>query len=94
MLKNLESVEEKIAKILRSRFNPIQLVIHDESHMHAGHAGAPSGGESHFRVTIRAQEFSGLNRLERQRVIHEALDELLQGPIHALSITASAPGES
>ena len=57
-MKNLESVEEKIAKILRSRFNPVQLVIDDESHMHAGHAGAPSGGESHFRITIKAQEFS------------------------------------
>ena len=93
-MKNLESVEEKIAKILRSRFNPVQLVIDDESHMHAGPAGAPSGGESHFRITIKAQEFSGLSRLERQRAIHDALDELLQGPIHALSITASAPGES
>ena len=93
-MKNLESVEEKIEKILRGRFYPVELVIDNESHMHVGHAGAPSGGESHFRITIRAQEFSGLNRLERQRAIHDALDELLQGPIHALSITASAPGES
>ena len=93
-MQNLESVEERIGKILQGRFTPVQLIIDDESHMHAGHAGAPSGGESHFRITIKAQEFSGLNRLERQRAIHEALDELLQGPIHALSIKASAPGET
>tara|TARA_Y100000588_G_scaffold156345_1_gene170382 strand:+ start:936 stop:1217 length:282 start_codon:yes stop_codon:yes gene_type:complete len=93
-MQNLESVEERIGKILQGRFNPVQLIIDDESHMHAGHAGAPSGGESHFRITIKAQEFSGLNRLERQRAIHEVLEELLQGPIHALSIKASAPGET
>ena len=63
-------------------------------HMHVGHASAPSGGESHFRISIKAKEFSSLSRLDRQRAVHEALDELLQGPIHALSITASAPDET
>ncbi len=93
-MKNLGSVGKEIRKILQKRFNPVQLVIDDESHMHVGHASAPSGGESHFRISIKAKEFSSLSRLDRQRAVHEALDELLQGPIHALSITASAPDET
>jgi len=93
-MEKLRSVEAEVENILRKRFNPIQLVIIDESHMHAGHSGAPNGGESHFRITITAHEFANLSRLERQRRIHEALHKLLQGPIHALSIKASAPSEA
>ena len=93
LMVKLRSVEKEIQNILRARFNPIQLIIDDESHKHAGHSGAPSGGESHFRITITAHEFAGLDRLKRQRTIHEALEGLLQGPIHALSIKASAPDE-
>tara|TARA_B100000686_G_scaffold218749_1_gene225822 strand:+ start:707 stop:988 length:282 start_codon:yes stop_codon:yes gene_type:complete len=93
-MKKPGSVEKEIEAILQKRFKPVELVIIDESHKHAGHVGAPTGGESHFRITITADEFTSLNRLERQRTIHGALDHLLQGPIHALSIKASAPSES
>ena len=93
-MKKPGSVEKEIEAILQKRFKPVELVIIDESHKHAGHAGAPIGGESHFRVTITALEFASLSRLERQRTIHKALERLLQGPIHALSIKASAPGEA
>jgi len=72
---------------------PGHLVIVDESHLHAGHAGARAGGESHFRLEIRAEAFSGLSRIERQRRIYAILAEELAGPVHALSLTVAAPGE-
>ena len=85
------SVKEKIRCLLQNRFNCTQLLIEDESHKHRGHQGAPEGGESHFHITIIAAEFGSLDRLGRQRAIYEALNDLMQNPIHALSIDASPP---
>ncbi len=92
-MEKLRSVEEEIRSLLQKRFTPSKLIITDESHKHAGHSGAPSGGQSHFHVVIIANEFAALDRLARQRAVYQALDRLLQNPIHALSITASAPDE-
>jgi len=87
------SVADTIRDKLAARFAPTRLVIVDESHRHAGHAGARPEGETHFTVTIVAPAFAGLNRVARQRLVYETLAEDLAGPIHALSLTTLAPEE-
>jgi BolA protein len=79
---------------LTTAFAPQSLRIVDESHLHAGHAGHRPGGETHFRVHIVADAFSGKSRVERHRMINAALAAELQGGVHALAIHASAPGEN
>ena len=82
------------ARCLRERlvreFAPIELVIHDESHLHAGHAGA-AGGASHFRVRIVAEAFGGLTPVARHRLVYAALADLIPGEIHALALEALPP---
>ena len=73
---------------LEKAFPPERLVLMDESHLHAGHAGAREGGESHFRLEIIAEAFAGLSRLDSQRRVYAVLTDELAGPVHALSITA------
>ncbi len=80
------SVAERIKQKLTDAFSPIELEIVDQSHLHAGHAGAPEGGESHFRVRIIAATFDGQSRVMRQRAINKVLAEELAGPVHALSL--------
>ena len=70
---------------------PTTLVIVDESHRHAGHEGARDG-RGHFAVEIVSPAFAGLAPLARHRKVYEAVGELMQTDIHALSIKASAPG--
>ena len=86
-------VAETIEKKLRDAFTPKHLDIEDQSHLHAGHAGAREGGQSHFNVDIVADAFAGKSRLERQRMIYAILAEELKGPIHALSLSARTPAE-
>ena len=64
----------------------------DESHLHAGHAGAKSGG-GHFRAVIVAERFEGLNTLARQRLVYATLSDELQSEIHALSMRTLTPSE-
>ncbi len=87
------SVAETMRQKLDARFAPVALEIEDESHRHAGHAGARPGGETHFRVRIVSQAFAGLSRVERQRIVYEALAAELAGAVHALSLKTLAPGE-
>jgi BolA protein len=61
--------------------------------MHAGHAGARPGGETHFRVTLVAESFAGKSRIERHRMVNQALAEELADRVHALAVKAWAPGE-
>jgi BolA protein len=82
--------EQRLRRRLESRFAPALLVIKDESHLHAGHAGA-AGGHSHFRVTIVAEAFRGVSPLARHRLVYAAVDDLLKTDIHALAIEASPP---
>ncbi len=84
------SVAETIRKKLTDRFAPARLVIQDESHRHAGHAGARPEGETHFAVTIVASAFAGLNRVARQRLVYETLADELATRVHALSLTTLA----
>ncbi len=83
-----------IEQKLHAALAPVRLEVEDQSHQHAGHAGAREGGESHFAVLIVAEIFSGASRLARQRLVNEALREELAGPIHALSIRAVTPAEA
>jgi len=71
---------------------PQSLNLQDESSLHAGHAGAASGG-GHYRLTIVSPRFAGLNSVARHRLVYETLGELMQGPVHALAITALTPEE-
>jgi BolA protein len=87
------SIAETIRAKLTDRFAPTRLVIVDESHRHAGHAGARPEGETHFAVTIVAGSFTGLNRVARQRLVYETLADELSTRIHALSLTTLATNE-
>jgi BolA protein len=87
------TVAETIRDKLTGRFAPTRLEIVDESHRHAGHAGARPEGESHFAVTIVAAAFAGLNRVARQRLVYQTLADELATRIHALSLTIRAPDE-
>lgn len=78
---------------LNLAFKPTHLSIEDESHLHAGHAGAASGG-GHFKIYIIAPEFSGLNPLARHRAVYAALSQRMSGDIHALTIVAKAPEDA
>lgn len=72
--------------------DPVRLEIVDESHKHAGHAGARSGG-GHFLLQIISVEFEGKNKMNRHRMIYSALAEMMERDIHALTIDAKTPGE-
>ncbi len=88
------TVVETMRHKLSQRFSPIRLDIIDESHRHAGHAGARPEGETHFAVTIVSAAFAGLNRVARQRLVYQALAEELANRVHALSLTTLAPDEA
>ncbi len=78
-----------LERILREHFQPSALEVIDDSHLHAGHAGAGKGG--HYRVVIVAEAFKGQTSLKKHRMIYDALSSHWHGNIHALSIRASCP---
>lgn len=88
MSDRIDMIREK----LTATFSPTQLDIIDESHLHAGHPGARSGG-GHFVATIVSSEFAGKNMLARHRMVYDALGEMMNTEIHALSIKALTPEE-
>lgn len=81
---------ERIENKLRKELEAIEIEVIDESHLHAGHAGAREGG-GHFRVRVVSERFAGLNRVAAQRLVYGILSEEMKSEIHALSIHASAP---
>ena len=87
------TVAETIRDKLAARFAPLRLDIVDESHRHAGHAGARPEGETHFAVTIVSATFAGLSRVARQRLVYETLADELATRVHALALTTLAPDE-
>jgi BolA protein len=87
------TVRDIIAEKLTKAFGPERLEVIDESHQHAGHAGARPGGETHFSVYIVSPAFRGKSRIDRHRMVNAALTSELQGGVHALAIRAAAPGE-
>ncbi len=90
----MSTVADRMHTKLQAVFQPEALEITDDSAKHAGHSGARAGGESHFTIKITASAFQGLGRVQRQRQIYAALAEELAGPVHALALQVSAPGES
>ncbi len=87
----LGPVGQLITQKLTDTFSPAELNVIDESHKHAGHAGARPEGETHFRVDIVADAFGGKSLVERHRMINQTLAEELADRVHALSISAKAP---
>jgi BolA family transcriptional regulator, general stress-responsive regulator len=86
---------DRIAEIkarLEQALSPTQLDIIDESHLHAGHAGAASGA-GHFNVTIISDKFTGQSAIQRHRMVYLAVNDLMPSEIHALSINAQAPND-
>jgi len=88
MSERIDMIRERLTAALA----PEQLDIVDESHKHAGHPGARSGG-GHFVVTIVSKAFAGENPLNRHRMVYDALGDAMTTDIHALSIKAYAPDE-
>jgi BolA family transcriptional regulator, general stress-responsive regulator len=86
-------VAAEITRRLESALAPTRLVVTDDSEKHRGHAGHDARGESHFTVDVTAHAFDGLNRVARQRLVNQALADLLVERVHALAIKATAPGE-
>ena len=84
---------DEITRRLTQALAPTHLTVRNDSDRHRGHAGHDGSGESHFRVEIVSPRFNGLTRVERQRAVNTALADLLERRIHALAISARAPGE-
>lgn len=83
---------ERIDAALRAGLAATELRVDDDSHLHAGHAGARGGG-GHFRVRVVSEAFRGKGLVERHRMVYALLADEMRGAIHALAITALAPGE-
>lgn len=79
---------------LREAFDPLQLEIIDESHLHAGHQGHNEDGESHFRIRIVSDSFEGLSRLERHRKVFAIVQPKIDEGLHACAIEAKSSAEA
>jgi BolA family transcriptional regulator, general stress-responsive regulator len=73
---------------------PTRLDVINESELHAGHRNSPGTGESHFRILVVSEAFSGKSRIERHRLVNELLKDELAGGVHALALSTAAPGEA
>ena len=83
----------EIERLLTAALSPTRLEVINDSARHHGHAGDDGSGESHFTVEIESPAFSGVSRLERQRMVNRALGDIPGTRVHALAIKARAPGE-
>lgn len=83
---------QQMERLLQSALTPDHVAIVDESHLHAGHEGAKSGG-GHYALTVVADLFAGLDTVKRHRLVYAALGEMMYKEIHALSIRALTPDE-
>jgi BolA protein len=81
---------DRIRAHLTAKFEPDELEINDDSHLHEGHAGAKEG-KGHFRVRIVSKRFLNTRPLDRHRMVFQALGDMMDTDIHALSVSASAP---
>lgn len=84
---------EAIRAALQAALAPQSLEIEDESHRHAGHAGA-ADGRGHFRVDVVSEAFAGLSSIARHRAVYAALGGLMTTDVHALAIRARTPAEA
>ncbi|HEY8606560.1 MAG TPA: BolA family protein [Noviherbaspirillum sp.] len=83
---------DRIRNRLVATLAPDECQLDDESHLHAGHAGAASGA-GHYRLRIVSDRFAGLNRIARHRLVYDSLRDMMASDIHALNIIALAPSE-
>jgi BolA protein len=86
-------MRERIVERLTAALAPARLEVIDESHRHAGHSGARPGGETHYRVEIVSAAFSAKSRVQRHRLVYDALTAEIADGVHALALDARAPGE-
>ena len=86
-------VAAEMRRRLEAALQPTVLTLTDDSEKHRGHGGYNPAGESHFSLDIESAAFAGKSRVERQRMVHAALSDLLEERVHALSIRARAPDE-
>lgn len=87
-----ETTAEQIERLLRASLRPSHFALVDDSAKHAGHPGASSGG-GHYNVVIVSEAFEGLGRLERHRLVYDALEGMVGAEIHALALRTPAPSE-
>ena len=87
-------MKERIEARLVEALSPLRLEIIDESALHAGHAGARPGGETHYRIAVVSAAFAGRSRVQRHRLVYDALAGEIADGVHALSLDARAPGEA
>lgn len=88
------TIESRMREKLMISLRPTRLDVVNESHLHAGHRSSPGTGQSHFRVLIVSEAFSGKSRVERHRMVNDLLSDELKNGVHALAIKACAPDES
>jgi BolA family transcriptional regulator, general stress-responsive regulator len=84
--------EDKIRQSLREGLDPQELLIKDQSQLHIGHEAAKDG-KGHYDLLVVSEAFEGVNRVQRHRMVYDALRDLLESDIHALRISAYAPSE-
>ncbi len=84
---------ERINALLQAVLAPQECQVEDESALHAGHAGAASGG-GHYRLRLVSSRFEGQPRIARHRLVYDALQDMMHSEIHALAITALTPAEA
>ncbi|WP_415923052.1 BolA family protein [Steroidobacter sp.] len=89
----MASRADRIVGELRQQLHTEQVELIDDSHLHAGHAGARDG-RGHFRVRVVSADFAGLRTIQRHQLVYRSLGELMQTDIHALSIVALTPDEA
>jgi len=87
------TAEQRLKEKLMIALEPTRLDVINESSLHAGHRSSPGTGESHFRILVVSDRFSGLTRVARHRLVNDALADELSGRIHALALTTLAPNE-
>ena len=87
------SVAAEMDALLRAALAPTRLEIINDSANHSGHSGDDGSGESHFTIIVESARFSGVSRLQRQRMVNAALGDIPGQRVHALAVKASAPGE-
>ena len=87
-----ETTAGKIERLLRTRLNPSHFELVDDSAKHAGHPGASSGG-GHYSVVVVSEAFEGLSRLDRHRLVYEALGNMVGTEIHALALRTATASE-
>jgi BolA protein len=85
---------QRMQTLLTAQFAPQKIVIEDQSELHAGHAGARPGGQTHYRLTLVSTAFQGLSLVARQRSVYQALREEFETGLHALSLDLKTPAEA